>query len=704
MKRTLLISGIVAVVTLPIGAVAVGHTPAVHASNASPTAQQLSRDVIAESQGWRRYDEAPGTAVVRPVRVIRVAGNVTNASALARPAGSKRTTLTYTAGGAAPSLVLDYGRDVAGIPTFDVAAASGTTLSVAYTEPLYNLGTDGAASVGLFESGNSARTDTFTLSGAGIVTASLIQGGERYERLTLTTPGTVTLRSATIRFTAPRETPALLRGHFLSNDRLLNRIWFAGVYTLNLNQLAPGTSVTAGVVNHRHYILDGAKRDRAVWSGDHVISDLTDYYVSDPAYARDSLSLFLTHPATTASKLGLATGTLSQTGPLPGVCSPNLVYGKCFTWSASYSVLVIPALYNYYLYTGNLGFVRAHWPAVVRQMAWDAQQVGADGLFAVNATDDADWNIQDIPGKLTYVNAAYVLALQSAAKLAAALGHASQAKAWSSAAAAVKQAVNGVLWNPSTGVYDASTTTRGSVVQDANVTAILAGIPSPARAHAIAHKLQSALRGRFGPVTVSSPAPAGFTRWTSPYMGSFHVLADFAAGDETAALVNVRREWGYVIGQDPGGVEWERIQLDGKLAPGALADSAAHAWSTGPTPALSQYVLGVRPATPGFAKWIVAPEPASLRWVQGVVPTPHGSLSARWQRGRHDSLFKLTVIAPPHTSGVVTVPLLGSARVIAMDGRIVWNGHHAVGGLHAYSEGGAVSFTGIRGTHTFAWA
>lgn len=92
-------------------------------------------------------------------------------------------------------------------------------------------------------------------------------------------------------------------------------------------------------------------------------------------------------------------------------------------------MIVVPALHNDYLYTGDRGFVRRHWRAVVRQMEWDAQQVGADGLFAGNSVDDADWNIENISGELTYVNAIYVQALRAAAKLAAALGHRSQARA-----------------------------------------------------------------------------------------------------------------------------------------------------------------------------------------------------------------------------------------------------------------------------------
>ncbi len=633
----------------------------------------------------------------------RSAGDVSDPQALASPSSGQTTTLTYTSSGSVPSLVLDYGKDVAGIANFGVAATSGTRIETTYSETLRNLGEDGAASVALFDAGNPQRTDSFPVTHSGVVSASLIQGGERYERVTLTTPGSVTLRTAGIRFTALRETPWAMPGRFLSSDDLLNRIWYAGAYTLNLNQMTPGTAVVPGAINQQHLILDGAKRDRLVWSGDHLISDLTDYYVSNPAYARDSDALFLEHPATTAGQLTPATGTISQPGPLPGVCSPNPKRDACDTWSASYSMVVITALYNYYLYTGDLALARRNWTAVIRQMKWDAEQVGSDGLVAVNPVDDSDWNIERVSGELTYVNAIYVQALQSAAKLAAALGRRRQARTWSAAAHAVTKAVDRDLWNPRTGVYDASTSERGSVVQDANVTAILAGIPSAARAREILRVLQRALRSRFGPLNVSSPVPSGYTHDISPYMGSFHVLADFAAGNEAAALSIIRQEWGFMISHDPGGVEWERIQLNGIPAPGAIADSSAHAWSTGPTAALSQYVLGVTPARPGYSQWTVAPEPGVLRWAQGVVPTPHGPISVRWERGGSATSFKLTVIAPSRQTGVVEVPLLGRRRVIAMDGRIVWDGRHAVDGVPAHPVGDAIAFANLGRRHTFAW-
>jgi hypothetical protein len=604
-------------------------------------------------------------------------------------------------------LLLDFGKDVGGYPMFDVTKTSDTAISATYSETLRNLGIDSATSVDLFQAGDLARNDVFPVLKTGVLEGALVQGGERYEEITLTAPGSVSLSDAGIEFTPLRETPNKLRGHFLSSDNLLNRIWYAGAYTLNLNQLTPGTRVADGGVNQQHLLLDGAKRDRAVWSGDHMISDLTDYYVSDPVYARDSDALFLDHPASAASFITPAVGVMALPGPLPGACSPNpLLLHVCVTWSTSYSLAVIPAVYNYYRFTADRAFVRTHWPAVVRQMEWDATQTAGDGLIKVNATDNASWNLEMVSGELTYVNALYVLALNDAARLARVLGDHADAATWARTATAVKRAVNRELWNPKTHVYDASTTLRDNYIQDANVTAILAGIPGRARSRQILAVLSRKLQTRFGPLVAAKPAPKAYKLDISPYMGSFNVLADFATGRTGAALAMIRREWGYMINHDPGGVEWERIQLNGIPAGGSLgvvSDSLAHAWSTGPTPALSEYVLGVSPAAPGFARWQVAPSPAELSWAQGVVPTPHGSISVRWRRPDSSS-FVMTVLSPRGETGTVSIPINDTHATVARDGRAIWRDGHAVDSSGAQRVGDRVEVTQQAGSATYAAA
>ena len=117
--------------------------------------------------------------------------------------------------------------------------------------------------------------------------------------------------------------------------------------------------------------------------------------------------------------------------------------------------------------------------------------------------------------------------------------------------------------------------------------------------------------------------------------------------------------------------------------------SLAHGWAGGPVPALSGYVLGIRPTAPGYRHWVVAPQPGDLRFAQGKAPTPHGPISSRWRRG--GGSFKLTVVAPRGTSGVVEIPFVRHAHKIAVDGKVV----------HVKRRGGVFRFAKVSGQHTF---
>jgi hypothetical protein len=121
----------------------------------------------------------------------------------------------------------------------------------------------------------------------------------------------------------------------------------------------------------------------------------------------------------------------------------------------------------------------------------------------------------------------------------------------------------------------------------------------------------------------------GDYRRVYPFVAYFEVLARYAAGADTSALELIKREWGWMAGRSPGTM-WETIASDA----GGQADgnpSYDHGWSSGAAPALTNYVLGVQPTSPGFATFTVSPHPSGLTSASGVVPTPHGPIRVSWQ-------------------------------------------------------------------------
>jgi alpha-L-rhamnosidase len=120
---------------------------------------------------------------------------------------------------------------VGGIPVFEVSAVSGTPKLQAFCSEsqqyLLSAGDGnspaGVSFVGDCGAGDLARADTYPVKGPGLIVNRLIQGGERFEAITLIAPGRITLRHAGIRPTffipspTPREGPAL--SHLVATAR-----------------------------------------------------------------------------------------------------------------------------------------------------------------------------------------------------------------------------------------------------------------------------------------------------------------------------------------------------------------------------------------------------------------------------------------------------------------------------------------------------
>ena len=61
--------------------------------------------------------------------------------------------------------------------------------------------------------GDPSRADSYTVTAPGTIVNQYIQGGERFQAITLTTPGTITLKAVGIRFAGYRATAADYGGY-----------------------------------------------------------------------------------------------------------------------------------------------------------------------------------------------------------------------------------------------------------------------------------------------------------------------------------------------------------------------------------------------------------------------------------------------------------------------------------------------------------
>ncbi|OLP59625.1 hypothetical protein BJF93_11135 [Xaviernesmea oryzae] len=420
-------------------------------------------------------------------------------------------------------------------------------------------------------------------------------------------------------------------------------------------------------------IMDGAKRDRLIWSGDIDTAGPTIAYgLGNNDYLKGSLQQLALRQHTS----GFVEGAVPATYPL--IAGNNLT-SETGVYSADYSMYVVLGAFDHLLFSGDLDFARSLWPVVQRQMAWNATRLDKRGLFITRKEDGADWDFYDPEkvGAITAYNAIYYRTLLSAAAIGDALGETTAAADYRSQADKLGKAINANMYNATKGYYKISDTVD-IIAQDANAAALFAGLAPADQVQRILDSMKSALW-----TTKYGPLPFGNTWWksiVSTFISGYEVQARYASNDTLNAEALIRNVYGWLVNPknpDVSYTMWENIATDGTPGLGSYT-SLAHGWATGAVSALSGYTLGIRPITPGFASWLVQPHPGSLTDVDGRVPTPNGPIAVKWSRT--SGKFTLSFSAPSQTTGMVGAPLLdGTDVTVSLDGKVVWQKGVAVG-------------------------
>jgi hypothetical protein len=440
---------------------------------------------------------------------------------------------------------------------------------------------------------------------------------------------------------------AAAAGSFHSSDPLLDRIWVASVQTAS-DMIAAGPLTTDAMgrpcaISLPTVILDGTARDRCPYIGDEAVIDAV-YDVSEPRFdvQRSMLRWFAR--------------AQHRDGAIPA--SP-IVDGTRVLFD--YNAYWLQTLHQYVLYSGDLRLAHELWPNVVRLLdVWYPKHL-VGGLLE-NDLGHSDYAFIRRRGTVVaYFNAQAVVAIRDAAELARWIndGH---APGWSARADALA-AASSVFWDPAAGAFADTTVDRTTHPQDGNSFAVLAGIGTPAqRASALAYLWAHNVRDYGNAISDSrtwdDPAWGyGANDRVYPFMSYFELLARFKGGDTANAINLIRREWGYMVSVGPGTM-WETIGPFGG-SPTDQHPSLNAGWSAGAAAALTGYVLGVKPTSPGFATFTVFPHSGDLSHITGDVPTPHGTIHVDWRATLRGP--SLTVKAPPGTRWT-NVPRGPSAR------------------------------------------
>lgn len=662
MTRTRTLGAALATAALFAGAAVAAAAPAATASPAG------------DPHPWDAYNLSPASRTVTPAGVFRTTGSVTDAPA----AISGRPT---TLGGPGSSVTYDFGQEVGGLVTLHFAASSpaGQQLGLAFTESSQYVGTTSDASNG-GGGADGAIDAAVTPDGSWTMPQKSLRGGFRYLTLFADSAGPVTLDKVTlaISFAPSMSNLRAYDNYFYSSDPLLNRIWYAGAYTAQTNTIAPTTgrvwgppasgwdnSGTVGVGDE--VLVDGAKRDRTVWPGDLGVSVPTEFTsLGDMTPTRNALTTLFDHQA--------ASGELPFAGP-----------DVNFYGSDTYHLWTLIGTATYVQDTHDTSWLAGEWANYVRALQFSLGKVGSDGLM--NVTGTADWARGDQGGENIEANALLYRALITGAELAGLRGDTAAVATWTAAATKLKDAANTTLWDDAAGQYR-DNPTSDLHPQDGNSLAVWYGIAPTDRAA----RISTALTANWNAYGATTPEKGGEI---GTFPGSMEVQAHLVAGDATRALDLMRREWGYMLNSPlgTGSTFWEGYLANGQFGYGGQYMSAAHGWSTGPTSALTYYVLGIRPTTVDGG-YTIHPEPGDLASTQGSLRTPLGDITLAWTHDVRTRSFTERLDAPTSAVTGVDVPTFGATTLVTVNGRLAWDGQHAHG-YGAHVAGQYVELSGV---------
>lgn len=345
--------------------------------------------------GKTPYDEyilAPSTRNLVPETIYQINGSVSNADVLTSP-GSGNATFNGPA-----SVTFDFGRNIGGIVSLDIASASSSAAFVGVTFTESSLWINSEACDATADAGFDSPLWFPVGQGPGKYTAEKkhLRGAFRYMTVVTNTTASVSVRSVRVKYTAaPTQDLRAYNGYFHSDDELINRIWYAGAYTLQLCTIKPSTGdslTTLGEISsidnitlpetvpwYNNYTIsngstvltDGAKRDRLIWPGDMSIAvESAAVSTGDLESVKNALEALFSQQKTN--------------GRLPYA-------GRPFTdrVSFTYHLHSLVGVSDYYRLTGDRTWLSRYWNQYKRGVQWALSSVDQTGL--ANITASADW-------------------------------------------------------------------------------------------------------------------------------------------------------------------------------------------------------------------------------------------------------------------------------------------------------------------------
>ncbi|MEO6916425.1 MAG: alpha-L-rhamnosidase C-terminal domain-containing protein [Chitinophagaceae bacterium] len=367
-------------------------------------------------------------------------------------------------------------------------------------------------------------------------------------------------------------------GSFHCSDSLLNKIWLTGAYTVHLNM--------------QDYLWDGIKRDRLVWIGDlHPETSTVTAVFGDNNSVTKSLDL------------------ARDITPLP----------QYMNGMVSYSMWWVLIHRDWYMHTGNLAYLKEQRDYLVKLLDHYTTKIDDQNREKLDdGTRFLDWpSSENAKGIHAGLHAMLIMTLDAGAELCKILKEPVTEKKCKDAVARLRK-------------Y----------------------IPDPNGS-----KQAAALLGLSGLVTAEKTnafLSVGGVKNYSTFFGYYMLQAKAKAGDYQGSLDAIREYWGAMIHLGAT-TFWEDFNIDwlpgvsridelpkpgqkdihgdfGAYCYIGFRHSLCHGWASGPTPWLTEHVLGIKVIEPGCRIVEVKPHLGDLTFAEGSFPTPFGVIKVKHKK------------------------------------------------------------------------
>ncbi len=531
---------------------------------------------------WQSKEE--GAVVETPEKLLKAeSGQVT----LSAPAAC-----VMRHKGKAPGILLDFGKELHGgvqIAVSDLTAVgeNGKTVRLrvrfgeSVSEAMSDLGEKNS------QTDHAVRDQVCYAPWLGTVEVG--NTGFRFVRIDLTEPNSMVALKSVRAVSLYRDLPYL--GSFKCSDDRLNKIWETGAYTVHLNM--------------QDYLWDGIKRDRLVWIGD-------------------------MHPETMT--IGTVFGGVDIVPRSLDLIRDETPSPQWMNGISSYSLWWILIQRSWYRHTGDLAYLGAQKPYLVSLVRELSKHIGPSNEETLPEGRFLDWpSSENKPAIHAGLHSLLILAFEAGAE------------------------ISGALKDEETRAICA-----------ANANRLRKHVPDPNKSKQAAALMALAGLGDAATLNREVLAADGAKR-LSTFYGYYVLEAKAKAGDYQGALDAIRTYWGGML--DMGATTfWEDFDLDWMVNAGRIDElpvegkkdihgdygaycyigfrhSLCHGWASGPTPWLTEHVLGIQIVEPGCKVLRVTPHLGDLKWAEGTFPTPRGVVKVRHEK-LPDGTVKTSVKVP----------------------------------------------------------